>query len=1156
MRILEVRLKNLNSLRGEHRVDLNAEPLVSSGIFAITGPTGSGKSTLLDAITLALYGRAARYGTESNPEHMMSRHCGDCAAEVTFEIPEGTYRAEWQLHRARGKADGKLQPAKRFVYDAAGTVLARQIREADQVVESLCGLSYERFMRSVLLAQGEFARFLKSKADERAELLESLTGTTIYTELGMLAHEEASRRQKELTLKEEKLGLIQLLTEEEREERSRELATLKKKASTLRKREEEITSILARVSELAAQRQKKEELSALVESLGKEVPVNSSEFKRLHRHHQALPLAPGLSQLDNARTAAQRALEASTEAGSQRDAALLKQKVVTHAAAAMAGEALAAHDKEQAELEKKAGELESDRLKSSEWLKENEADEALADKLSGLVNQLTSLEAAGKALTDSKSELEDLQAKQKDCVQRVEKSTQSLQRLQAEVASKEKDREAANSKLEQAMEGGAAESLVQRQDQLREESATLQELEALEVVLKREQKRFGDGKKLLEELMAKLPAEEKALEVRRNELKQSEELLSSEQRHLQTAERMASLEEQRAQLESGEPCPLCGATEHPYAEDRDTGSLLKELTDRIRRTEAETKRLAEVVASQSGEVTKLEGRIANGKGVVIEQEAAFTEAKTQRDTKADALILQGDLKDAKKANAEALAALTEQLKSLEAAKAKVQEADKALAATKSDSGNREVELKHLKAEDEGNRKAIGKAGEKTNELARTLRSGEEKAAKDLSPYGIDSQVAGRESELIGILEARRESYESQQKRLSQTELLLKEVEGKLEKASDAKQRLTDIQDRLSRKATRSGFSAAEQGEAKVSEFRNHCNNLAEALEALESVEKDSEASEATAKERASAATRAREEIKTAAEKLEAALDETEFDSEEALREASLSKEEASSIEELKEGLTKQESETKARLKEVGATIERLAKSDIPDSEAEKELEKEKANLSAQLEENSTQSGSLQAALKLDDENRVKQEAGLAQLKEERDECKTWDLMKGLVGSHDGAKFRRFAQGISLDVLVHHANHHLAKLSDRYRLRRALDKELELEIVDLYQAGIARPMSSLSGGESFLASLALALGLSALAGRNVRIDSLFIDEGFGTLDPETLDVALSALESLRLDNKTVGVISHVELLKERISTQVEVQKLPGGMSRLFVTPTLT
>jgi len=167
--------------------------------------------------------------------------------------------------------------------------------------------------------------------------------------------------------------------------------------------------------------------------------------------------------------------------------------------------------------------------------------------------------------------------------------------------------------------------------------------------------------------------------------------------------------------------------------------------------------------------------------------------------------------------------------------------------------------------------------------------------------------------------------------------------------------------------------------------------------------------------------------------------------------------------------------------------------------------------------------------------------------------KAWDLLQGLIGSHDGRKFRRFAQGISLDVLIRHANRHLDRLTERYQLRRTEDQELELEIVDLFQAGVSRPMSSLSGGESFLASLALALGLSDLAGRNVQIDSLFIDEGFGSLDPETLDVALSALEILRLSNKTVGVISHVELLKERISTQIEVRKLPGGHSQLKIHP---
>jgi len=125
------------------------------------------------------------------------------------------------------------------------------------------------------------------------------------------------------------------------------------------------------------------------------------------------------------------------------------------------------------------------------------------------------------------------------------------------------------------------------------------------------------------------------------------------------------------------------------------------------------------------------------------------------------------------------------------------------------------------------------------------------------------------------------------------------------------------------------------------------------------------------------------------------------------------------------------------------------------------------------------------------------------------------------------------------------------LSERYRLRRIEGGELTLEIVDRHQADATRPMQSLSGGESFLVSLALALGLSDLAGRNVRIDSLFIDEGFGSLDPDTLDLAVAALDSLRLSNKTVGVISHVELLKERIPVQIRVEKRTGGISVLHV-----
>ncbi|MEM7384171.1 MAG: AAA family ATPase, partial [Verrucomicrobiota bacterium] len=154
MKILRIQLKNLNSLRGRHDIDLEGDPLGTAGIFAIVGPTGGGKSTILDAMTLALYGRAARYGNQANPETMMTRHTGDCSAEVEFLVPSGRHRAVWQLRRAGNKSSGNLQPARRYLYGPGGEVIAQQIREVETRVQDLSGLDYDRFMRSVLLAQG------------------------------------------------------------------------------------------------------------------------------------------------------------------------------------------------------------------------------------------------------------------------------------------------------------------------------------------------------------------------------------------------------------------------------------------------------------------------------------------------------------------------------------------------------------------------------------------------------------------------------------------------------------------------------------------------------------------------------------------------------------------------------------------------------------------------------------------------------------------------------------------------------------------------------------------------------------------------------------------------------------------------------------------
>ena len=209
------------------------------------------------------------------------------------------------------------------------------------------------------------------------------------------------------------------------------------------------------------------------------------------------------------------------------------------------------------------------------------------------------------------------------------------------------------------------------------------------------------------------------------------------------------------------------------------------------------------------------------------------------------------------------------------------------------------------------------------------------------------------------------------------------------------------------------------------------------------------------------------------------------------------------------------------------------------------LQQLKAIQAQQLEKR----GSLQQTL--NDNEAKKQQFGAQQqaIEAQQRELDRWEQLHALIGSSDGKKFRNFAQGLTFELMVSHANRQLQKMSDRYLLVRDTEQPLELNVIDNYQAGEVRSTKNLSGGESFLISLALALGLSGMASRNVRVDSLFLDEGFGTLDEEALETALDTLSGLQQEGKLIGVISHVQALKERISTRIEVQPLSGGRSRI-------
>jgi exonuclease SbcC len=300
----------------------------------------------------------------------------------------------------------------------------------------------------------------------------------------------------------------------------------------------------------------------------------------------------------------------------------------------------------------------------------------------------------------------------------------------------------------------------------------------------------------------------------------------------------------------------------------------------------------------------------------------------------------------------------------------------------------------------------------------------------------------------------------------------------------------------------------------------------------------------------------------AAEKLiVAAASEAGFRSAKELKDARMDAREVDRIEKAKKRIEDQIVAAKAKLEAAELTRSTLIKEGVPQGDKAANIQQDYEELFAKNNELTTLIADKRSELRNDDQNIKDRERLLKEIGDEGKVVETWRLLRELVGSADGSKFRKFAQSITLELLIRHANRHMLKLSDRYKILREppnvdskgqkSEDELGLIVEDYDQANARRPMASLSGGESFLASLALALGLSDLAGRTVRIETLFIDEGFGTLDPDTLDVALTALEGLREGNKSVGIISHVEALKERITTQIVVTKVSSGHSTLSI-----
>ncbi|MFZ2949750.1 MAG: AAA family ATPase [Desulfuromonadaceae bacterium] len=1214
MKILRLHFRNLNSLAGDWNIDFTHPDYVSSGIFAITGPTGSGKSTILDAICLALYGQTPRLGKITQGENeIMSRQTGECFAEVEFETAKGHFRCHWSQHRSRKQADGQLQPPKHEIVEAESEmILESKLKAVAGKVEEVTGMDFDRFTRSMLLAQGGFAAFLQARPDDRAPILEQITGTAIYSRISIKVHERTSEERKRLGDLRGELEGIQLLSPEDEEalrlenselqiaeSKLTDAARILREALSWRERiaalEGELLQLnqdrLAFETRKVAAAPELEQLALAGRALtlrGDHAHLLSIRTQQAGEQGEQAIAADRLPQLQLDGKRADETLEqaetalATARIGQTQEAELIR---ITRELDVKLGESRTQLQSLSVEIEKTREQISDyrlaitqcdQRMKASEeelqgiaaFLDEHQTDSGLAEALAGIEQQLKALKAFDKQYRDTHDKL---------VLQDALTEAASLTHSQAETGWKEAlqavttsenwlgEIRTANIALLQGRELSAlrdeAETLATRLNRLGIIQETLARIEEVKSKLKGLQLR----RETLEEQQQVLGKRDEALT---GECKLREQVARQLQDNVLLLNRVRSLEDERKQLVDGVPCPLCGSSEHPYAAgnipqlDKAQKEMELALTEskRVREQLSEIKLELVAVSKDLQQTrqnqTELQERQLHDEtfctnsftelGVsvgdtwldVIQHEHDVCQGQL---TKLRGIILESGQKELEERNAQA---------SLNKLKEELAEFDRARL-----SANLGLEAALL----EGTR-LKGESATLHDDLDRAVAE----VASAVSVYGCFEIVQDKADELLSLLAARRNRYverlqakellekgrtsfatekEKQQALLAESEKMLDEKEQLLSGKNDQRdalikqrqekygERNPDIEEK--RLADALG-QAGERREAVLQEknrLQAELGGLNQQIERL---------------------TVSIAQRNTTLSELEGAITlrlvEAGFADEASFLNACLPQERFDALTQMADNLRKDETAIQARLQDRSEALELELNKNLTDKTLDL-IREENVAVTGQLNVLQKALGALDQKLEQHAEQLQRHQSRLQAIKIQKKESDRWERLHSLIGSSDGKRFRNFAQGLTFELMVAHANRQLQKMSDRYILVRDGNEPLELNVIDNYQAGEIRSTKNLSGGESFIASLALSLGLSSMASRNVRVDSLFLDEGFGTLDEDALETALETLSGLQQDGKLIGIISHVPALKERIGTQIQVETGSAGRSSL-------
>lgn len=1283
MKILSLRFENINSLKGSWKIDFSEAPFDNNGLFAITGPTGAGKTTILDAICLALYHETPRLTVSKKHNELMTRHTSHCMSEVEFEVKGQGYRAFWSQKRARNKLDGNLLEPVAELAKLDGTIVSDKLRTVRSDITELTGLNFSRFTKSMMLSQGEFAAFLNAPANERAQLLEQLTGTEIYGDISQQVFDNHRGASVELKLLQAKSQGVTLLDATQVSELEQQLEQTTHEEQQLNKQLQQTQQVKTWCSNFVANEQSQKDAKQQLSTVAEQEKMAMSDLDLLAQSTIAEPLRAPYEKMVHYREQYQQTLQQVTNQTQQLE--VLDQAVTASAATLAqlkASEVAAETQRKVIEqvlhetiepLEHTIGhqkamlveihnnvatqnqtlkqtadnllvaEVEQQKaattvVQQQTYLTNNQALQQLPEKLPLWQNQyqqltvqqvsvqrllseqsdvektllgLTSQQQVQQQLiTDSEGQLQQLNHQKQVMTEQVNQLVQNSQAAQAifaNITNTESDKGAELNVI--ALTAAINQAIVDRQNQQLTLKQAMQLAQRFHVLAQEHQTLSLQQQKDQQQLVVtehELTQLRHAYSATKRQEKDVETLLAQQQT-------IMALSDHRAKLQPEDACPLCGSVEHPAINDYraldsdEHQSRLLLLKNELATLEIQGKKLNNVQAKLTERVSMQQSR---QQGIVNEQQVieqnwqslnvnqcvrkAINHNQDEQLFSLQSVNAEQDLNDQ-------LNDTLHQLDELVSLQQKLQEnsqtqqqnteqtihCDKQLSTQKNqlqvvqEQGNAQHNVQTKMVNDLAltQQTMSGLNAQLLADIAVTkiaLPSSEKSTSESDEQYqhicidenwldlvmkqgqeyqGIVNTHQAAQEQLINLdnnLALLKQQVDQQKSQLNQTTSQLSQQENEL--ATNNASRITLFVKLGFDEVSMQDTSALRGNISKQRKDNESALNIADVQHNEKmSVQQLNKGQLTTAKSHLDSLLKQNDNVKAEWIKdfsTSTFLDEAQFllalISPEKKQQLTKLASDISDNKKQAQLLIAQSEKVALELNSQKVILSESGTVDFDDESVSNTL----INLSELLKQCQQKTGQFSQQISHDKANKEQQKSLLEQIKHAQLALDDLSHLNALIGSADGAKFRRFAQGLTLSNLVHLANAQLERLFGRYQLQCQQSDTLAIEVVDTWQGDTARDIKTLSGGESFLISLALALALSDLVSNKTSIDSLFLDEGFGTLDNNTLEVALDALDNLNASGKMIGVISHVDALKERIGVQIKVKKLSGlGISSL-------